>query len=175
MKIANKISLSFLITALILTIIAGTVFYLIAKDSLQKAIYNNLATACCFRSDNIKTYLKMLEASVGQLSKSLTLMDFLKISDKESPERNEAFEAAMKRLARTKEANPAIAEFLLMNKKGLVVAASDKSSIGLNESMDSIFLLGQKETFIKDVYYSEIYQEPLMAVSTPILDSQTGE
>ena len=175
MKIANKISLSFLITVLILTIIAGTVFYLIAKDSLQKAIYNNLATACCFRSDNIKTYLKMLEISVGQLSQSTALADFLKLSDKENPQRNDAFDMAMKRLARTKEANPAIAEFLLMNKTGRVAASSDKSSIGHDESADSIFLGGQKEIFIKDVYYSETFKEPLMAVSAPILDSQTGE
>jgi len=44
MKIANKISLSFLIVALILTGIAAPTFYLIAKNSLQKAIENNLST-----------------------------------------------------------------------------------------------------------------------------------
>ena len=175
MKIANKISLSFLITVLILTIIAGTIFYLAARDGLQKSIYNELTAVLDSRCDHIETYLKMLEASVGQLSRSLTLMDFLKISDKESPERNEAFEAAMKRLASTKEANPAIAEFLLMDKTGKVVAASSESIVGLDRSMDSFFLGGQKETFIKDVYYSEIYQEPLMAVSVPLLDSVTGE
>jgi len=175
MKIANKISLSFLITVLILTIIAGTIFYLAARDGLQKSIYNELTAVLDSRCDHIETYLKMLEVSVGQLSRSLTLMDFLKISDKESPERNEAFEAAMKRLASTKEANPAIAEFLLMDKTGKVVAASSESIVGLDRSMDSFFLGGQKETFIKDVYYSEIHQEPLMAVSAPILDSQTGE
>ena len=175
MKIANKISLSFLAITLIFAIVVGTIYYLTAKDSLQKAIHNNLTAVLASRSDHIEIYLKMLEVSVGQLSRSLTLEDFLKISDKEGPERNDAFLAAMKGLARTNEANPAIAEFLLMDKRGLVVASSNKSSVGHDESTDPIFLIGQKEIYVKDVYFSEAYEEPLMAVSTPIIDSVTGE
>jgi PAS domain S-box-containing protein len=56
-----------------------------------------------------------------------------------------------------------------------VAASSDESRIGLDKSTDAIFLGGQKNTFIKDVYYSETYKEPLMAVSSPLLDSNTGE
>ncbi|MCX5666834.1 MAG: cache domain-containing protein [Candidatus Omnitrophica bacterium] len=175
MKIANKISLSFFVAVLILMTIAGTIFYLTAKDSLQKSIYNNLTAVLASRSSHIETYLKMLETSVGQLSRSATLEDFLKISDKESPERNDAFLAEMKRLARIKEANPAIAEFLLMDKRGLAAASSNKSSVGLDKSADPIFLIGQKEIYIKDVYFSEVYKEPLMAVSAPIIDNVTGE
>ena len=175
MKIANKISLSFFTTSLILTAIAGVIFYSTAKDSLQKSIYNNLTAVLASRTDHIETYLKMLETSVGQLSRSTTLEDFLKISDKESPGRSDAFEAAMKRLARTKEANPAITEFLLMDGTGKVVASSSESSIGLDKSSDTYFLCGQKELYIKDAYYFEIHKEPLMAVSAPLLDSVTGE
>jgi len=175
MKIANKISLSFFAVVVILTIISGTVFYVTAKNSLRKSIHNNLTAVLASRADHIETYLKMLKISVGQLSKSIVLEDFLKISDKESPQHNSAFLAAMKRLTRTKEANPAIAEFLLMDKTGLVAASSDKGNIGLDESADSIFIGAKKEIFIKDVYYSENYKEPLMAVSAPILDSVTGE
>ncbi len=175
MKIANKISISFLSVALILASIVVSIFYSIAKDSLQKSIYNNLATACCFRSDHIKTYLKMLEISVGQLSKSVVLEDFLKISGKENPRQGEAFEQAMIRLKRTKEVNPAIAEFLLLDKTGKVVASSNESSLGTDKSRDAYFLEGQRGEYIKDVYYSETLKTPLMAVSAPLLDSQSGE
>jgi len=155
--------------------IAGSVFYLTLKNNLQKSIYTNLSGVLSSRCDHIETYLKMLVVYVEQLSKSGILEDSLKISDKESPERNEAFKLAMKRLGRIEEANPAIAEFLLMDKKGLVVAASNESSIGLDKSVDSIFLGAQKGVFIKDLYYSEERKESLMAVSAPILESQTGE
>ena len=151
------------------------VFYLIAKGSLQESIYNNLTTMVVSRSNNIETYLEMLETSVGQLSKSITLEDFLKINGKENPQQEEAFERMTKRLKRTKEVNPEIAEFLLLDVTGKVVASSNESSVGLDKSTDSIFLGGQKETYIKDAYYLEGDKKPLMAVSAPLLDSQTGE
>ncbi len=175
MKIANKIRLSLLTVSLILTTISGTIFYWVAKDGLQKSIYNNLAATVASRCDHIETYLKILETSVGQLSKSVVLENLLKINDKEGPQQNEAFAVAMKRLKRTKEADPAIAEFMLLDVTGKVVASSKESNVGLDISTDSIFLGGQKESYIKDVYYSEVHKKPLMAVSTPFLDSQTGE
>ena len=122
MKIANKISLSFLAVSLLLAGTALPILYTVAKGNLQKSIYNNLATACCFRSDHIKTYLEMLEISVGQLSKSTVLENLLKINGKEDSLQGEAFEAATKSIKRTKEANPSIAEFMLLDKTGKVVA-----------------------------------------------------
>ena len=175
MKIANKISLSFLAVALILASIAASIFYSIAKDSLRKSIYNNLATTCCFRSDHIKTYLKMLEISVGQLSKSVVLENFLLINGKGDPRQADVFAQAMMRLKRTKEVNPAISEFLLLDKTGIVAVSSNESSIGLDYSTDAFFLGGQKKTYVKDVYYAESHKDYLMAVSAPLLDSRTGE
>ena len=122
MKIANKISLSFLAVSLTLAGVAASIFYIVAKDNLQKSIYNNLATACNSRSEHIKTYLKMLEISVGQLSKSTVLENLLKINGKGDPRQADVFAQAIKRLKRTKEANPSIAEFMLLDKTGKVVA-----------------------------------------------------
>lgn len=175
MKIANKVRLSLLTISLTLTIIAGTFFYWVVKDDLQKSIYNNLAAAVVSRSNHIETYLEMLETSVRQVSKSAVLENSLKISGKEDPRQADAFAQAMTRLKRTEEVDPAIAEFLLMDVTGKVVTSSSESSVGLDMSTDSIFLAGQKGTYIKDVYYSEIHKEPLMAVSVPFLDSQTNE
>ena len=161
--------------ALFLTVIADSVFYIISKESLEKYIYSNLATAVSSRRDHIETYLEMLEVSVSQLSKSVVLEDFLKIKDEKSSQQKQAFATALKRLKRTQEDNPEITEFLLMDVTGKVVASSDESSIGTDRSVDSIFLGGLKETYIKDVYYSELKKMPLIAVSVPFFDSQTGK
>jgi PAS domain S-box-containing protein len=175
MKIANKISLSFLAVSIILTGTALPFFYFIAKQSLEKSIYHNLTTAVTSRTSHIETYLKMLKISVGQLSKSPVLENFLKISTEKNSEWDYAFNTAVKRLKRTKEANPAVAEFLLLDRAGKVVVSSRENSIGLDRSADGYFLGGQKTAYIKDVYYSEIYKELSIDASAPFLDSQTGE
>jgi len=174
-KLANKIGLSFLAVALIIATVAVSIFYIIAKESLRRSIYNNLGTAVVDRTNHIETYLRMLETSVGQLSKSVVLENLLKAGGKEEPQRDDAFRQAMKRLKRTKDANPSIFQFLLLDAAGKVVASSDEGMLGVDKSED-IYLLGAREgVYIKDAYFSGLAKMPLMAVAAPLLDSQTGK
>jgi len=175
MKIANKITLSFLTVAILLSSISVSVFYFISKYSLENLIDNNLEAVVVIHKHHIDTYLEMLKASINQLSKSVVLENFLKADKQNQQASQEAFAVAMKRLHRTKEANPAIFEFLLLDLNGKVVAATNEADIGMDKSTDAFFTGGQKETYIKDIYYSQQFKKGLLAVSTPFLDSETGE
>lgn len=175
MKIASKISFSFLLVSLVLTSVFLSIFYFIVKADLQNTIHNNLVAVASSRASNIDTYLYMLKVSVGQLSKNTMLEDFLKVKDEKSPRRDDIFKQAMKGLKITAAANPSIYEFLLIDKSGRVVASSNETSIGLDKSTDSYFLGGRAGPFVKDVYYSETYKIPLMSASVPLLDNWTGK
>jgi len=175
MKTASKLSLLFLAIAIIITIAAVSMLYLTSQEKLEKSIYDNLASTLSSRCDRIEKYFKMIETSVGELSKNVALESWLKTIYKESPARKDAFDAATKKLIRTKEANPAIAELLLMDSAGKVVASSSEKSIGSDKSTGSIFLGARDRPDVKDIYYSDMYGEPLMAVSAPIFDDVTGE
>ena len=178
MKIANKISLFFLILVVFFTIATTSVFYFNAKDNLYDAIYTQMDMAVQEKASHIETYLELLKVSVSQFSKSVVLEDLLKeykINRGALVNNTAVFDIAMKRLKRTKEANPEIYEFLLLDKTGRVIASSDKRSIGKDKSTDVYFIEGQKKAFIKDAYYFEELNERLIAVATPFLDSNTGE
>lgn len=174
MKIANKITLSFLILSVILTIFATSIAYFIAKNDLERQIHARLEATVNSRLNHIQTYLMMLRASTKEFSKSVVLEDFLKKKRANLLGVNEAFDIAMTRLKRTKEANPSIFEFLLLDNNGKVIAATDKNDIGLDKSTDVFFTGAQKETYIKDAYYFGEIKKPLFAVSSPIVDSQTN-
>ncbi|TAM37525.1 PAS domain S-box protein [bacterium] len=175
MKIANRISLSFLTLIILLTVIVSSVFYLIARDNLQNAIYAQLEITAQQSSRNVATYLEMLKIYTVQFSKSVVLEDLLQALRKSPQAGKETFDTAMKRLKRTKAENPEIYEFLLLDASGRVVASSDEGSIGLDKSKDAYFLNARKNVFIKDAYYSEQLKERLIAVSAPFLDSSTDE
>ena len=144
MKIAVKISLSFLCTAIILTTVFAAIFYVIVRSSFLKTIDMRLDALVYSRARHIETYLDMLEVSTNQLSKSVVLENFLKANKKDAVAYKEAFETAEKRLIRTREANPSIAEFLLLDKTGRVIASSDETDIGTDMSADALFAGGQK-------------------------------
>ncbi|MDD4899994.1 MAG: ATP-binding protein [Candidatus Omnitrophica bacterium] len=175
MKIPTKIRLSFLTTAIILTSVASSFFYLYAKKNLQNLINTQLKTVIVSRTQHINTYLEMLKSSVGQLSKSVVVENFLLSRQRNSAQTKQDFELAQKRLENTKKANSAIYEFLLMDAAGNVVASSNTESIGQDRSADSIFLGGKDKVFIKDAYFLDAVKKPLIAVSAPMLNSQTGE
>ena len=174
MKIANKISLSFLAIVIILSVTIFPIFYLVVRNNFKQIIEEKLESVVRSRTNHIETYLKMLKVSVGQLSKSVVLENLLKVSGKDIFQQGSEFKDAIKRLKRTIEANTTVYEFLLMDTAGKVVASSNESSVGQDKSSDSIFIGAQKDTYIKDAYYSEELKEPLIAVSTPFFNSQTG-
>ncbi|MBU4199170.1 MAG: response regulator [Verrucomicrobia bacterium] len=175
MKLANKISLSIFLVAMFCTTVACLGLYLLARRSMENQIKAHLESVAQSRSDHVVTYLAMLKSSVGQLSKSVVLEKILKASGAGRDRPDSGFEDAMTRLRRTMEANPSICEFILLDKTGKIIAATDEKDIGADKSMDLIFISAREKTYLKDVYYSEIFQSPLLAVSAPISDSQTGE
>lgn len=174
MKIADKISLSFLAVATVLTAVFGFVVLKVSEDSLRKEIVAHLETTARSRGEHVETYLQFIKASTAQLSKSVVLEKFLE-TDKSGPEWNKMFQEAMLRLQRSKEVNPSIYEFLLMDGAGKVVASSNPASIGQDRSDDAIFTGGQTKPHIKDVYLSQAYKMPLIAVSAPIVSRVTGK
>ena len=175
MKIADRISVSFLILTIFLTICASSIFYLIARDNLKQAIYTQLDIDVNENAQHIQTYLELAKVSIGQFSKSVVLENYLKALKENSKDRNEAFDIAMKRLRRTKDANPEIFEFLLLDSTGRIVASSNEKNIGLDKSTDAIFAGGQNNIFLKDAYHSDELRERLIAASAPILDSRTND
>jgi len=175
MKTANKIGLSFFAVTVFCAVTALSFLYFFASNNLRQSVEEKLESAAWSRAHHAETYLLMLKISVGQLSKSVVLENLLKASDRENLRESREFGPAMTRLRRTKESNPSIYEFFLLDKAGKVVASSDEKSIGLDKSADAYFLGGHKEIFIKDAYYYEPLGMPLMAVSAPFLDTQSGE
>lgn len=123
----------------------------------------------------METYLEMLKVSTVQFSNSVVLENLLRALKNDPGGSKEAFDIAMKRLRMTKEDDPEIYEFLLLDASGMVVASTDEGSIGLDKSKDEYFLNAGKNVFIKDAYYSEQLKDRLIAVSAPFLDSNTGE
>lgn len=175
MKIATKITLSFLVMVIIITTISATVFYVIVKNDILNEIDARMDSIVRSKAKHIETYLNMLKQTMAQLSKSVVLENLLKAKKEDPVSYKEAFETATKRLTRTEEAIPSIAEFMLLDKAGTVIASNNKNRVGEDMSADALFAGGQKKNYIKDVYYSNTWKKGLMAVSCPMLDSVTGE
>ena len=174
MKIANKISFSFFIVAVILIVSAAGIVYHIEKENLKTAIFNHLATTVRSKTHHIETLLESSKEAARQLSKSVVIERFL-LTSKENGDYGQRLNDANRRLKDTSEVLKYFYNLLVLDKDGIVVVSNEEANVGRNKSMDSYFLNVQKNTFIKDAYISSYKKTPSLAFSLPIIDSKTGE
>ena len=175
MKIANKISLSFLLTAVVLTSIAAPVLYISAKKSLEDRIHAHLETTVRSRAHHIETYLKEHKGKVEIMADSAIVENVLEaFKNKESGSKELTKEASFE-IAKFVQTDGDFYEIFVLNQEGSIVLSTDQSNIGLDRSTDAYFLGARETSYIKDAYYSTITKRRLIAVSAPVLDDETGQ
>ena len=174
MKIANKISLSFFITTMILIISAAAFVYHIEKGNLKTAIFNHLNTALQSRAQHIETFLEHNEQAVKQISKSIVVRRFLSAS-KEDEDYGRRLNDVEQRAKDTSETLKYTYSFFVLNKDGIIAASNEKADIGRDKSKNPYFLNAKESVFSKDAYVSTHRKIPSLAFSAPIADGETGE
>ena len=173
MKIANKISLSFFVTVLILVIVTISVVYVETKDFLQDAISAHLITTAESRVRHVETFLETQKDRIIQLSQSIVIRGFLS-ADKRDAAYKKHYNNTIKRLQGTEKIFKDVDEIFVLDVNGKIVASSNEREIGLDRSGNAYFLGGKLDSYIKDIYLSKATDEKSFAVSAPIMDEKTG-
>ena len=172
MKIANKISVSFLITGLVLTLVGGSVFYTIGNNNLKTSILNHLESTVQSRAHHINTCLTIQKERIVQLSQSTALYKFL-LTNKHDPDYTDKFAVAIERLTKTSEVGESIYEVFLLDATGHIAVSSDTKNIGQDRSTDPCFLEAKSEPYIKDASFFKTTAQKFIVLSAPILDPVT--
>jgi len=171
MKIANKISLSFFITAVTLTGIATPIFYTTARKNLENAILSHLSTTVQSRTHHIETVLETGKEAIKQLSESIVIERFL-LTSKKDEDYNQKLNDAMRRLKYTAGIMKCVYEIFVLNEDGIIVASSGGRDIGKDKSSDFYFVGGREGVFVKDAYISQDKKINSIAFSAPLFDEE---
>jgi two-component system sensor kinase FixL len=180
MKIANKISLSFLVTAVVLTGVSAPVFYIVSKKSLEDRIYAHLETTAQSRAHHVETYLEEHKIIVDILASDIllknTLMEIIGIGKDSSSHKDIAsVEVATTELKETLKADTHLNEICIVNLDGKVVMSTDESNIDLDKSACECFSNGKKGLFVEDAHLCGTKKEGVISVSAPILCDEIKE
>ena len=173
MKIAKKISVSFIIISVILMVLGTIVFYKVAKDNLKNSIFAHLKTTAHSRTHHVKTFLESRKERAVQLSQSVIVENLLRTNNKD-PHYIDKFNTVMKRLDRTKKVNKNILETFILNADGKIVASSNRNKIGLDRYADFYFSGAQSGPYIRDVYSSAPVEESIVFSAPIIVNEKEG-
>ncbi len=177
MKIARKISLSFLITTVILVTDAVSTIYLIVRADVKKEIFAHLATAAQSRASHVVSFLQNHKTEVELLASDVLLKNTLRTVIDNNLDYGEhvrvaSIEVAAAELKEALEIAEDFYEIFVIDPGGKIIFSTDESNVGLDESANAYFLEGKKRSFIKDAYYSETTRKNSIAIATPILDDE---
>jgi len=167
-KIANKISLSFLITAVMLTAVAASIFYTIAGNNLEKAIFEHLRTTAQSRANHIETFLEAHKQTVELVASGFIFQELLSAS-KDTPGYSKKLEVVSSRINTAIKVHKEILGISLFDKNGIVVASTDEASVGSDKSADKTYLKTSEATYIRDMHFSEISGIPAIDIGAPVL------
>jgi len=177
MKIASKISLSFLGTAMLLTVVTLSIIYTVVRNDLQKALFNHLITAANSRAHHIETLLDEHKGQVELLAKDILLKNTVKAVIDNSPDstkdvRVASVDVATSELREALKSEEHFQEIFLLDPSGKIVISTEKSHIGLDRSKDAYFKEGRKGHYIKGAYYSVTTKKDSLDIAVPVFDDE---
>ncbi|MCJ7579333.1 MAG: response regulator [Candidatus Aminicenantes bacterium] len=172
MKVANKISLSFFITAILLTSISISIIYITVKSRIKEQIFDQLISVAQSRAYHVESFLEEQKEEVELAKRNFAFKELL-ITPKNDPSYNQILEQTI--LVFRSNINNKFHESFLLDKNGTIVSSVNRGSIGHDKSNDPYFLNAKEESYIKDMYYSTTAEKNSMAVSSPIIDDKTNQ
>lgn len=167
MRIASKISLSLLVTAVILTTVAVTAVYRVVQSNLEKAIYAHLTTVAKSRASHIETFLEEHRQTVELLAAEAIFKELFSTA-KDNLEYSRISNGAYKKITNVTEIHKEILEVIVLDKSGTVVAAAHEASVGSDRSADESYLKGKESTRIRDIHISKVPGRPAMEIAVPV-------
>ncbi len=169
MKIRVKFTIYSIVIFIFVILIVGTTlgfyFYNISKSQILSYLFSSSRA----RAEHVITFLNDKKETSDILAAASVYRDFLKESH-DSVQYSAIKTKIDKRLARTMDIDKSILELYILDKSGQVVASSDEEEVGEDRANDSYFIQGQKEAYIKDVYYYEDFNKNVYTVSSPVID-----
>ena len=153
MKIRTKINLSIAVTFVFLATIVSLIIGYFSVNLLDKHLKEKISITNVSHALHVSTYLDGQKELVGSMSASQVMRDFLALSPGSADYRNQQ-QRVLTRLSQSLSASPAISEFYLMDKRGMVVVANDEDEVGQDKSQLPIFINGQKAPFISEIYFA---------------------
>ncbi len=175
MKLANKINLSFSVALAIIMGVSLFTFYMVAKNNLEKTIYEHLRTTAHSRAHHIETFLEEHKEGTAIIANSALIENMLKATVSNNPDSAKLIEQTSLELEQFAKADRQLYEIFVISPEGRIIVSTNENNIGLDKSTDAYFLGAKTGVYIKDAYYSKTAQKYSIAVSAPVLDRETAE
>jgi len=176
MKLAPKLTILFLLLAIVPTAIIGYLAYENGSRTIVQETIDHLVSINIFKSNEVKRWIKEDERSIEELAQRPLVKEFAAVLAKHD-NFDSAYHKAKGSLIED-HLNPRLKYglvlelFVMCPRHGLISASTNEKQEGKYRDTYPYFSEGKSRTYIQGIYYSSVLEQPAMTISTPIKDKQ---
>ena len=177
-SIKTKLTFWLLLLTLVPLLLVIIITYSQIVDTIEDSSIDKLSTIRNLKVQQVNTWLDEINSDIKTLSHDADIVNIANaINNNENINRgDEIIQKAEIHLKSYLSNYYSYGElFIIDAKSGLVIASTNKNTVGQNKSDDDYFTgpMQKKDVFIKDIYYSNTSSDYSMSYSTPIFSKNT--
>jgi signal transduction histidine kinase len=176
MKLGPKLTIFFLLLAIVPTAIVGYLSYENGRRTIIQKTVDHLVSINIFKSNELKRWVKDNESSIEELAQRTWVREFAAVLAKHDIP-DHAYQNAKATIIED-HLKPRLKYggffelFLMCPRHGLISASTDEKQEGKYRDTNPYFIEGKSHNYIHGIYYSPVLEQPAMTMSTPIKDKQ---
>ena len=176
MKLAPKLTLLFLLLAIVPTAIVGYLAYENSRPTIVKGTIDHLVSINILKSNELKRWVEDNKSGAEELAQRPLVRQFateLAKHDTPDPAYYKAKGSIIEDHLKPRLKYGGFFElFAMCPLHGLISASTDEKQEGKYRDNYPYFIEGKSRTYIQGIYYSPALEQPAMTIGTPIKNKQ---
>lgn len=173
MKISNKISLSFILTAIFLALISVYIVYGVVSNDLLDAVSQKLNMISISKAEHIRTFFDMQEKDVSRLAQNADIRRLLQ-ADTQSTEYSGEYDGVRQHLLEVCASDKDLARVRVVDASGKIVISNLPEGKSSDVSADPVFTEGRKDTYVGNARFLEPGGGKVVEFSMPVVERHTS-
>ncbi len=174
LRLFTRLLISFLTIILIAVVTISVISTFNSLDTDRQYAVNSLNTAATLRENEVIEWLSQIQNDLREAYQGVEpRTDLLEVLGNPSHQPNPFYGSSIDRFTNIINKTGSFEEIFLLNKEGIVVAATDPGREGVDFAFQDFFLEAREDTYIQLPIYFEPANETSLFVAHPILDRQT--
>jgi signal transduction histidine kinase len=178
MKLAPKLTLLFLLLAIVPIAIVGYLAYENGRRTIVQGTIDHLVSINIFKSSELKRWIEDHKNSIEEMAQRSLVRQYAEALTKHDilapdPAYHKAKGSIVEDHLKPRLKYGGFFElFVMCPLHGLISASTNEKQEGKYRDHHPYYIEGKSHTYVQGIYYSPVREQPAMTISTPIKDKQ---
>jgi signal transduction histidine kinase len=171
LRLTPKVTLTFVVFAIVLLTAVGLLAYKSGRNSLEEATFSGLLSTAIEKEAALETWISEAQKQIASLTESPSMKERVAALEGQSEVSNAkaAHDEVVAELKPIVGVQDIFVELAILEPvTGKIIASTNANQEGLFNEDRSYFIKGQQGAYIQNIYFSLGCQCPVMTVSMPI-------